>query len=69
MDSYGTLWQADTGYAGLTTLAWSKPAQRSRRNAAPGTARNNSPRAIAGKLHRHLVAGLTDGEDDGDALW
>ena len=39
------------------------------RNAALGTARNNSPRAIAGKLHRHLVAGLTDGEDDGDVLW
>ena len=48
--------------------AGSQP-RRSRRNASPGIARNSLAPAVSGKLPGLVVANLTDGEDDGGALY
>lgn len=44
----------------MSTLACIKPARRSRRNAPPGTARNNAHRALADKLLGLVVGSLKE---------
>ncbi|MDE2980750.1 MAG: hypothetical protein OXU74_06085, partial [Gemmatimonadota bacterium] len=46
-----------------------KPATRgTRENVPPGIARNSLGRAVTGKVHHLVVAGLKDNDGEGDAL-